>query len=114
MSDLNKSSCEACHADAPKLSESEINAYLKSDIPEWSLITVDDVNRFKRVYKFKNFTEALAFTVKVGILAEKEDHHPLIQTEWGKVSVQWWTHKIKGLHKNDAICASKTDKLFSA
>ena len=49
---------------------------------------------------------------KVADLAEKEDHHPEIILEWGKVTVIWWSHKIGGLHKNDFICASKTDALF--
>jgi 4a-hydroxytetrahydrobiopterin dehydratase len=26
--------------------------------------------------------------------------------------VTWWTHKIGGLHRNDFICAAKTDALF--
>ena len=60
----------------------------------------------------KNFIEAMAFTNKIAMIAEKEDHHPLIVTEWGRVKVQWWTHKIKGLHKNDFIMAAKTDALM--
>ena len=49
---------------------------------------------------------------KIANLAEQEDHHPKISLEWGKVSVLWWSHKIKGLHRNDFICASKTDDLY--
>jgi 4a-hydroxytetrahydrobiopterin dehydratase len=48
----------------------------------------------------------------MGKLSEKEGHHPLLTLEWGKVSVVWWTHKIKDLHMNDFIMASKTDELF--
>ncbi len=65
-----------------------------------------------RVFKFKNFLEALDFTNKVGEIAESEGHHPEITTEWGKVTVQWWTHKIKGLHENDFGMAAKTDLLL--
>jgi len=54
----------------------------------------------------------VAFTNKIAMISEKEDHHPLIITEWGRVTVQWWSHKIKGLHKNDFIMAAKTDELF--
>ena len=50
---------------------------------------------------------------KVANLAEEEDHHPEITLEWGKVTVSWWSHKIKGLHRNDFIAAAKTDNLFS-
>lgn len=81
-------------------------------IPEWMIIEVDGVQRLERVFKFKNFVEALDFTNKIGEIAEQEDHHPLIVTEWGKVTVQWWTHVVKGLHKNDFIMAAKTDELY--
>jgi 4a-hydroxytetrahydrobiopterin dehydratase len=70
-------------------------------------------NHLMRVFKFKNFVEALDFTNGVGRIAEIENHHPMIITEWGKVSVHWWTHKIGGLHKNDFIMAAKVDQLFN-
>jgi 4a-hydroxytetrahydrobiopterin dehydratase len=71
----------------------------------------DGVDRLQRVYRFKNFVEALAFTNRVGQIAEAEGHHPLLITEWGRVTVQWWTHKIGGLHINDFVLAAKTDEL---
>ena len=72
---------------------------------------VDGIKRLRRAFKFKDFREAMQFTNRVGELAEQEDHHPAILTEWGKVTVTWWTHKIKGLHRNDFIMAAKTDSL---
>lgn len=71
----------------------------------------EGVKRLERVFKFKDFTEALKFTDRVGKIAEEEGHHPSILTEWGKVTVTWWTHKLKGLHRNDFIMAAKTDHL---
>jgi 4a-hydroxytetrahydrobiopterin dehydratase len=65
----------------------------------------------ERLYTFKNFKQALAFTNKVAQMAEEEFHHPSLLTEWGKVTVTWWTHAIGGLHRNDFICAAKTDQL---
>jgi 4a-hydroxytetrahydrobiopterin dehydratase len=56
----------------------------------------------------------MAFTVRVGALAEFESHHPAILTEWGRVTVTWWTHAIRGLHRNDFIMAAKTDAIFAA
>ena len=73
---------------------------------------VDGVKRLERVFKLKNFVEAIEFTNKIGAIAEEQGHHPLIITEWGRVTVQWWTHKIKGLHRNDFIMAAKTDELL--
>ena len=69
------------------------------------------MKRLERVFKFKNFAQALEFTNKIGAIAEQEDHHPLIITEYGRVTVDWWTHVIKGLHKDDFIMAVKFDRL---
>ena len=112
MSELSIQKCEACNADAPKVSDDELKSLMKM-IPAWTPIVVDNVMQLQRVYDFKNFKEALAFTNKVGVLAEKEFHHPGILTEWGKVTVTYWTHAIKGLHKNDFICAAKTEDLLT-
>ncbi len=87
-------------------------ADLSPQVPDWHVRTVDGEQRLERLFKFPNFRDALAFTDKVGAIAELEDHHPLIITEWGRVTVQWWTHKIRGLHQNDFIMAAKTDALF--
>jgi 4a-hydroxytetrahydrobiopterin dehydratase len=71
----------------------------------------DGVRRLERVFTFANFADALAFTNRVGALAEAAGHHPALLTEWGRVTVAWWTHKIGGLHRNDFIMARKTDAL---
>ena len=113
MSELAQLKCVACRGGEPTLTDSEI-AELHPQVPEWQIVEVDGVKRLQRIFKLKNFIEAVAFTNKVSMIAEKEDHHPLIITEWGRVTVQWWTHKIKGLHKNDFIMAAKTDELFNS
>jgi 4a-hydroxytetrahydrobiopterin dehydratase len=103
--------CVSCRDDESPLSDGEIGM-LHPQIPEWQIKEVDGVKRLERVFRFKNFTQALQFTNKVGAIAEQEDHHPMIITEWGRVTVDWWTHKIGGLHKNDFIMAAKTDQLI--
>ncbi|WP_439510803.1 4a-hydroxytetrahydrobiopterin dehydratase [Marinimicrobium koreense] len=113
MNDLAGQTCEACRSDAPRVSDAEV-AELKTQVPDWQTLTVDDEQRLRRVFKFKNFAEALAFTQRVGDLAEEADHHPALLTEWGKVTVDWWTHKIGGLHRNDFIMAAKTDRVYSS
>lgn len=110
MNTLASGKCVACRGDEPPLSAEQIAA-LQPQIPEWRLIEKDGIPRLERIFKFKNFVEAVAFTNKVALIAEKEDHHPLIILEWGRVTVQWWTHKIKGLHMNDFIMAARTDLL---
>ena len=111
MTDLHQMKCVACRGGEPTLTDSEIEE-LQTQVPEWDVIEVEGVKRLERNFNLKNFIEAVAFTNKVAMTAEKEDHHPLIVTEWGRVKVQWWTHKIKGLHKNDFIMAAKTDNLL--
>lgn len=110
MSELAQMKCVACRGGEPPLTDREI-ASLQPAVPDWQVIEVDGIKRLERAFKLKNFIEAMAFTNKVAMVAEKEDHHPLIVTEWGRVKVQWWTHKIKGLHKNDFIMAAKADAL---
>jgi len=110
VDDLEGMHCEACRADAPRVTEEEI-AELQPQIPDWQLVERDGIMRLERVYEFGNFESALDYTNRVGALAEEEGHHPAILLEWGKVTVSWWTHAIGGLHKNDFICAAKTDAL---
>jgi 4a-hydroxytetrahydrobiopterin dehydratase len=83
-------------------------------IPDWQMIDRDGIPRLERVFKFKGFAEGLAFTQTVGALAEQEGHHPALLTEWGRVTVTWWTHKIKGLHRNDFIMAARTDAIYGS
>jgi 4a-hydroxytetrahydrobiopterin dehydratase len=73
----------------------------------------DGVLRLQRVFKFKDYAQAVQFTNQVAAIAEEENHHPLIVLEWGKVTVQWWTHVVRGLHKNDFIMAAKTNALLA-
>lgn len=111
MSLLSQSKCVACRGGEPPLTELEISQ-LKPEIPEWTVIEREGVKRLERVFKLRNFAEALELTNQIGEIAEAQDHHPLIVTEWGRVTVQWWTHKIKGLHRNDFIMAAKTDEIY--
>ena len=110
MFDLSKQSCEACRADAPKISDEDLKLMMPN-IPDWSVIVIDGVMQLSREFDFNNFAQALAFTNRVGEIADAEDHHPAILTEWGKVTVTWWSHKIRGLHKNDLIMAARTDEV---
>lgn len=110
MSDLSQAQCEACRIDAPSVSDAEIEQY-GAQIPEWKIIERDGIMKLERTFTFKNFVQALEFTQRVGELAEQADHHPAILTEYGKATVTWWSHKIKGLHKNDFILAARTDEV---
>ncbi len=113
MTTLVGERCVACRRDSPRVTEVE-QAELLPLIPQWKLVEREGIPRLERVFRFSNFVEALAFTNRVGALAEVEGHHPALLTEWGKVTVTWWTHAIKGLHRNDFVMAAKTDRIVMA
>ena len=110
MSALTSEKCTACRRDSPRVTEQEISE-LKPLIPEWKLVERDGIQRLERVFTFANFADALDFTNRVGALAEEEGHHPAILTEWGRVTVTLWTHKIRALHRNDFVMAAKLNSL---
>jgi len=110
MINLASGKCIPCRGGEPSLTEVEV-ADLMFYVPQWKTVEQDGVLRLHRVFKFKNYAQAVEFTNKIAAIAEEQDHHPLIILEWGKVTVQWWTHVAKGLHRNDFIMAAKTDEL---
>ena len=113
MQDLRQSSCIPCRGGVPPLTDAEI-AKLKPQAPEWRVVEREGIKRLERTFKFENFRDALAFANRVGELAEREQHHPDLHVAWGKVVVETWTHKIRGLHANDFILAAKADALAAA
>jgi 4a-hydroxytetrahydrobiopterin dehydratase len=113
MDELKTMRCVPCRGGEPTVSEAELETY-HQQVPDWEVLEQDGVKRLQRTFKFKNFREALAFTNKIGAIAEEQDHHPVLKTEWGKVTITWWTHAIRGLHRNDFIMASKSDEAYNA
>ena len=111
MTQLTQERCVACRRDSPHVTDQDI-AELHPQVPDWTMIHEDDIPKLEKAFRFPNFVQSLAFTNAVGDLAEAEGHHPRLVTEWGKVAVTWWTHKIRNLHRNDFIMAAKTDELY--
>jgi 4a-hydroxytetrahydrobiopterin dehydratase len=112
MTELAKEACEACRPDSPRVTAEEMEA-LKPQVPEWTVAEREGELRLERVFPFPDFAQALAFTNQIGAMAEEEDHHPALLTEWGRVTVSWWTHTIHGLHRNDFVMAARTDQVAS-
>lgn len=112
VSDLKQSSCVPCRGGVPTLTDPEI-AGLLPQVPEWSVAEAGGVKRLQRTFRFKDFRRAMEFAVQVGELAEREQHHPDLHVAWGKVTVETWTHKIGGLHRNDFVLAAKTDAIYA-
>ncbi len=105
---LSAKTCTPCRGDVEPMSRDEAERYL-DDVPAWEL--AENPARIKRSFKFSDFRQALDFTVAVGELAERESHHPEISFGWGHVTIELWTHKIKGLHENDFILAAKINEI---
>jgi len=111
MEALSEMRCVACRRDAPTVTEAEI-AELQPQVPEWEIVEQQGIKKLSRAFRFDDFAKALAFTNALGELAEEEGHHPTLLTEWGRTTVTWWTHKIKGLHRNDFVMAAKAEELY--
>lgn len=107
---LVEQQCEACTTDTPRLEGEKLSRYYNNLENKWELV---DEHHLEKAYVFKNFREALNFTVKIGEMSEEEGHHPEIRLTWGKVIVTIYTHVIDGLSKNDFIWASKADELYN-
>lgn len=110
MTTLATESLDSSKQGEKRLSDQAIIDLLAT-LEGWSLVTADAVSRVEKVYSFKDFQQALLFTNQVGALAEDVGHHPALLTEWGKVTVTWWSHDLGGVHRNDLIMAARTERL---
>jgi 4a-hydroxytetrahydrobiopterin dehydratase len=106
---LVEKKCTPCRGGSPPLTLAEAERF-QSQTPNWELR--DDGHRIERTFRFRNFLESLSFIRNVGDLAEAEAHHPDISFGWGYATISLRTKKIKGLHENDFIVASKIDRMF--
>jgi len=112
MHTLSEQPLQVCTSTSQAILNSEINQHL-SELNDWKLATDNNVKQILKSYKFKNFAAALAFTNKVGELAEAENHHPKLCIEWGRVTISWWTHTVNGLFINDFIMAARCDAVYT-
>lgn len=107
MSELAGKTCVPCRGGVPPLKGEEL-LKLAGQVSGWNVI---DEHHITKTFTFPDFLQALAFTNKVGKLAEEQGHHPDIFLTWGKVDIKTWTHKINGLTESDFILAAKIEKL---
>jgi len=105
---LAEKSCTPCRGGMPPLTPDEAANY-HGQAPDWDLL--DGAKRIERTYRFKNFREAFTFVERAAALAEAEGHHPEIRFGWGYATISLHTKKIKGLHENDFIMATKLDRI---
>ena len=110
MTELSEKTCSACEIGAPLVPNDKQIDLLK-ELDGW-IIDNSDIPKLIKEFKFDNYGQSIRFTNLIADLAEAQDHHQKITLEWGKVNLEWWSHKIKGLHMNDFICAAKSDETF--
>jgi 4a-hydroxytetrahydrobiopterin dehydratase len=110
MDRLQRELCQPCKSGSAALSLAE-QQQLQGQLQDWKILP-GSIAKLQRMYRFRDFRSALRFTNAVGQMADEENHHPALLTEWGAVTVTWWTHSINGLHRNDFILAARTDDLY--
>ncbi|RAR47887.1 4a-hydroxytetrahydrobiopterin dehydratase [Flavobacterium lacus] len=88
------------------LSKAEIQTQLEQ-LNEWKFKN----KSIQKDFKFKNFSEALAFIVQIGTVAEKQNHHPEITNVYNKVSLQLTTHDSDGVTEKDIKLALAIDTI---
>lgn len=109
---LQDEHCQSSITGAKGLTPSQISQLL-AELSAWELHQETKIPRLSKVYKFTDYRSGLDFAMALGMLAETENHHPLIEISWGEVMVQWWSHALAGLHRNDFIMAAKTEALYN-
>jgi 4a-hydroxytetrahydrobiopterin dehydratase len=108
MASLAEKTCTPCRGGIPPLTRDEAEQY-REQAPDWALL--EQATRIERTYRFKNFREAFAFVERAAALAETESHHPDIGFGWGFATISLRTKKIRGLHDNASIMATKLDRI---
>jgi len=111
MAQLAEKHCVPCRGGVEALKGEAMERMARQLQPGWKVV---DEHHLEREYQFEDFRHALEFVNEVGELAELENHHPDICLSYGKVVLQLWTHKIRGLHDNDFVLAAKIDALRPA
>lgn len=104
--DLAKKHCVPCRGGVPPLKGESLKKLEKELKKDWKIV---DEHHLEKEVIFPDFKQALAFTNRIGEIAEAEGHHPDIYLAWGKVKISIWTHKIDGLTESDFILAAKID-----
>ncbi len=111
MTDLKHQVCVPCETGGTPMNQQQIEIY-HEQVRSWKVIDTESVAKLSKEFQFENFIQAIKFADRVAELAQENGHHPKLSIEWGKVTVIWWTHAVKGLHRNDFVMAAKTDEVL--
>jgi 4a-hydroxytetrahydrobiopterin dehydratase len=111
MTELAEKHCVPCRGGVPPLKAQALRDLANQLGGNWRVVSE---HHLEKSYEFPDFKTALAFTDRVGAIAESEGHHPDIHLAWGKVTLTIWTHKIDGLTESDFILAARADAAYDA
>jgi 4a-hydroxytetrahydrobiopterin dehydratase len=111
MENLAQENCVPCMGDVPALTDEQIQE-LHLAAPMWDVVEENGEKRIRRDFKFEKYEDGLVFASRVGKLAAEQDHHPKIIIDYKRVTLEWNTHSIKGLHRNDFIMGAKSDEIY--
>lgn len=111
MANLAQEACTPCTTDTPALSEAE-RKELWLETPMWEIVEIDGGARIRRTFELPAFAQAVAFTVHIARLAEEANHHPTITLKYREVDVEWYTHTMNDVHRNDFIMAARSDVAY--
>lgn len=109
MTDLSTKRCEACEGIGSALERKQIDNLMPQLNEKWTVS--NDSRLIKRIFKFKNYYETMAFVNALAWIAHHENHHPDLQVSYNHCEVSFTTHALNGLTQNDFICAAKIDRL---
>ncbi|MFN7085853.1 MAG: 4a-hydroxytetrahydrobiopterin dehydratase [Burkholderiales bacterium] len=107
MSELSGRKCQPCEGGVAPLARAEIDALL-AQLPGWEY----SAGAIAKTYSFKNYYQTMAFVNATAWISHRENHHPDITVGYNRCRVEYKTHAIDGLSRNDFICAAKIDALF--
>lgn len=111
MKALEDQACQVCEKNTEALTAEEQQS-LMPQLPNWTIVTVDEVLHLRRIYSLSGWPQTMQLAIAIGEEAERENHHPMLCVEWGRLTVDWWTHSIRGLFINDFIMAARSDELY--
>jgi 4a-hydroxytetrahydrobiopterin dehydratase len=116
MSELAQRTCEPCRGGVPPMQDEQIAPLLAQLGPGWHVVERADrkhgtIKLLTGAYRFENFADAMQAAMRIGQMAEEQQHHPDLHVSWGRLVVEIWTHKIGGLTESDFVFAAKCDAL---
>ncbi len=108
MSELASRQCMSCKGGVPPLAGEPLARLMRMLGGDWQVV---GGHHLAKEFRFPDFRSALAFTDRIGELAEQQGHHPDLHLGWGRVRAEIWTHAIDGLTESDFVLAAKIDRL---